>query len=344
MKDEIRIISEVNLSKLTEDEWNEFLSFHERIYIEIFPDEPYDKNYERKQLIKGFPCTKSYHWLVKFRDHIIGYAQLFFFTENDPNFQQNQKISRGFILVDKPYRRKKIGTELYFQIKEKALVFNKKVFSFKTTSSAGWSFLEHFGGKMVLKSTESYLVLRDVDWHKMDIWRRHGYANIDGITLKNYSTIPNELINQFIILEDDVLSNVPTDNSQLIEKTSKEMLRNEEKLDRENNIKRTYKLSMEKDRHLSGFTIIIYNPNTPDVIEQGLTGVAKSYQGRGLGKLLKSEMLFEVKENFPLVDKIYTANANSNAPMLKINNEMGFKELSTWKHYEIELTISSKEL
>ncbi|MHA1480977.1 MAG: GNAT family N-acetyltransferase, partial [Candidatus Thorarchaeota archaeon] len=62
----------------------------------------------------------------------------------------------------------------------------------------------------------------------------------------------------------------------------------------------------------------------PMLIQQ-LTGVDQNYRGQGKGKWVKAAMLLKVREKFPDIETISTANASSNAPMLAINERLGFK-------------------
>ena len=70
---------------------------------------------------------------------------------------------------------------------------------------------------------------------------------------------------------------------------------------------------------------MFYNPGFKSMITQELTGVKKEYRGRGLGKWLKAAMLLKVKEDFPEAKTVRTENATTNAPMLSINERLGFK-------------------
>ncbi len=68
-----------------------------------------------------------------------------------------------------------------------------------------------------------------------------------------------------------------------------------------------------------------------------LTGVKDHHRGRGLGKWLKSEMMFFIKEKYPKATVLCTGNADSNAPMLSINNRMGFKRELAFTSYKWEI-------
>jgi mycothiol synthase len=75
----------------------------------------------------------------------------------------------------------------------------------------------------------------------------------------------------------------------------------------------------------------------PYRVEQGLTGVRDEHRGRGLGKWLKAETMFFVRDELPEVRYINTGNADTNAAMVSINERMGFKRCQTELCYRFEL-------
>ncbi|MEE9163868.1 MAG: GNAT family N-acetyltransferase, partial [Thermoplasmata archaeon] len=84
-------------------------------------------------------------------------------------------------------------------------------------------------------------------------------------------------------------------------------------------------LTQEEDGVISGLTETGYFPEEDWMIHQWMTGVRRSYRGRGLGKWLKAAMLLRVREELPQVRVVVTSNAVSNASMLSINERLGFK-------------------
>ena len=72
-------------------------------------------------------------------------------------------------------------------------------------------------------------------------------------------------------------------------------------------------------------TEVLYRPSKDPLIYQELTGVPKKYRSTGKGKWLKAIMLQEVRKRWPTVTSVVTGNATTNAPMLSINERLGFK-------------------
>jgi mycothiol synthase len=82
---------------------------------------------------------------------------------------------------------------------------------------------------------------------------------------------------------------------------------------------------------------VFWNPNNPANLDQGDTAVFPKYRERGIGRWIKAAMLEKVLRDRPQVTHIITGNANANAPMLKINHELGFKLYKSWMIWQLEV-------
>ncbi|MDH5645893.1 MAG: GNAT family N-acetyltransferase, partial [Candidatus Heimdallarchaeota archaeon] len=118
---------------------------------------------------------------------------------------------------------------------------------------------------------------------------------------------------------------------------------------REAEIKLMNKISLtgifeESNGQLSGFSNLGYSLDLPEMVKQGLTSVREEYRGKGLGKRIKAIMIKELLKINKSVKFIDTDNANSNAPMLAINERMGFRKYKETYQFQIKLDELEKRI
>jgi len=73
----------------------------------------------------------------------------------------------------------------------------------------------------------------------------------------------------------------------------------------------------------------------PDRVFQMLTAVARPWRGQGLAKGVKAAMLRLLRDRHPQIRLMITGNAEVNAPMLSINNRLGFTVYRRAGSYQI---------
>jgi RimJ/RimL family protein N-acetyltransferase len=76
---------------------------------------------------------------------------------------------------------------------------------------------------------------------------------------------------------------------------------------------------------LAGHTVLVVDGDRPAYAEQHDTSVVRGHRGHRLGLLLKAEMLLWLAEVEPQLERIYTGNAESNRPMIAVNDRLGFR-------------------
>jgi GNAT superfamily N-acetyltransferase len=94
----------------------------------------------------------------------------------------------------------------------------------------------------------------------------------------------------------------------------------------------------------AGFTTAVFHRLRPDLVWQMETAVDPAHRDRGLGRWVKAAMALKIRSEYPSVQRVETFNAGSNAPMLSINVEMGFKPVFTQTMWQGDLTVLREKL
>jgi GNAT superfamily N-acetyltransferase len=93
----------------------------------------------------------------------------------------------------------------------------------------------------------------------------------------------------------------------------------------------------ERTGELAGMTQVGIDPLMPDCASQEATVVARHHRGHRLGLLMKVAMLELLADHEPLLERIFTGNAVTNAHMIAINTELGFRVLDRWLSFELDV-------
>ncbi len=89
---------------------------------------------------------------------------------------------------------------------------------------------------------------------------------------------------------------------------------------------------------LVAFTTIGVAAAQPEIAQQWNTLVLREHRGHRLGLLLKLVNLDRVRSACSGVRVVHTWNAASNAPMIDINERMGFEPRLLWGEWQLDLT------
>jgi mycothiol synthase len=318
---------------LTEEEWQMLFAhwrilFEERCPGELSPDPQSDREF----LLHPHPHWSTLRWMAKAEGRVVGTARLSFQNENSPDWNHKHLLSNLVIAVDPAFRRRGIGTGLLKVAVAGARDQGIVTFRDGVDLASGIAFTRHFGAKMVVDRTISRLWLEEVYWELVEEWRQKSPQQAPGVRIERIRVMPGELLEEYVRVYNEVGRQAPDYKSRaypLQDQTSIEDRRATEQLVAEKGITYTTLLSLEKDGSISGVTETYYNPAQPWRVEQSITGVLPPYRGRDLGKWLKAEMLALVRQEFPQAHYIETGNANANAPMMSINQRLGFRPYHT---------------
>ena len=293
---------------------------------------------ERKERIKYQKVAFD-----EIENKVIALAYILIKTEDNPEFDKGKQIANFDLTVLKEYAHLEIIEELFITI-----VQETKNFDYVTTVKGcniweeEWNLwlkheADHFDTVEVNR-----LYFDEVNWELMDQWREEGKRNakFENISLLRFEECPEEILEDYSKLYTEAGNLIPYEDEDKNEEKCLETpssRRTREEIRRNLGEVWLTLVSKEENGKLSGFTEITYSPEKAHIAVQQLTGVTPQYRGRGLGKWLKAEMLFLVKEMMPKVIVIHTGNSKVNAPMLAINERMGFRSVLTVKCFSLNI-------
>ena len=329
-------------STAPEDLIERYFDLEDRMFRELEPEDPLPLRERRRETIRDTnPQRKVFRWIgigdADGEEAVIGRSEIAFVTEEDVDYEEYGHIAVVSLGVDERFRRQGLGTQLLSVLVEKAVeeggIRIIETFSFQ---EPGWRFCDRYGGKMALEAAQNRLRLAEVDWEMMEEWRYEGARRNEeeGTRLRSFEVVPEEMLEEFVDLYNEIVDEVPLGELEMRERVTPASRRKDEA--RMGGGWYT-KVSQEADGSLSGLTEVVHDLGMPYRVEQELTGVRDEHRGRGLGKWLKAEMMFFVRDELPEVKYINTGNADTNAPMVSINERMGFKRHRTELCYRFEL-------
>ncbi len=317
--------------RATREEWTRFHRFRRERCKETDPDDPVlaDATIEARRRQPDTDWEQLEFAVLDVDRPTEWIGRLFFeFAQPErPAFDENKHILWIWIELEPAYRRQGIGRILLAQAARYAREHEKLLVMSYAEEASGLAFWKAVGAQDAQHDRQSRLVLEEVDWAMVEKWFAEGPDRSPTSILRwHMNRIDDEDLEEWCRAFTEVWNMMPRDNLDLGDETfTPERRRNDEEVLAKVGATALTALTQEEDGVISGLTEMGYFPEEDWMIHQWMTGVRRSYRGRGLGKWLKAAMLLRVREELPQVRVVITGNAFSNAPMLSINERLGFK-------------------
>ena len=342
-------IAKVDIPKASDNELKRMIMLSDVLRKERDPDEPKpDENLIMRYMRDTHPHFYQEDWLAFDGEKVIGRGNLGYANEGTPPYEENKHIAQASVSVHPDYRRQGIGRRLLSKILS-SIVQNPEITTVFSGSQldTGIAFCESMGGIFSQEGAENRLRLEEVDWNMIDQWVEEGrkLSEMEKVSLEFFEDCPDDLIDRYVEVYQETMNQQPLGEYDGKMKETPETRRLSEERNKEKGMKWFTMATVEENGDVSGLTELLFHPELPHKAFQNLTGVRDKYRGRGLGKWLKAEMLKWFTAQNSSIKYIVTGNDTTNAPMLSINERMGFRKFQTSKSYKFDLKdLLSKQL
>jgi len=304
-----------------DSEWDEFLDYDDIYRLDDLSSYPLPSRRRMRQwMSETSDRVENHRWLILNTGlEIVGRLSLAYYLDvSDTNLD----FDAGQVYIDilPAYRKKGIGSYLLKMAADLAYQAGKTHLESSYISDEA----KGFSSNRMMKTTYSRYLVRlsqdDVDWDLMDDWAS-GHETI------TFSRVPDDLMADYcecLNTLDYMAFEIDGEVNDFIKSTPESIRETEEEKARSGDVDLTTIIRV--DNQIVGMTKVYYIDNENWFVTQGLTGVLRAYQGRGYSKVLKGQMLLELRKRHPDFNFIETSNNINNQAILHVNQAMGFKK------------------
>lgn len=255
--------------------------------------------------------------------------------------EENKQLAQFEITVLPQHRHQGLGRRLLQTIAEAARADDRHLLMTETVDRIpeGEAFLNRIGAKKGLESHTNQLCLTDLNCRLLDEWLVYGQENLKEFEVGLWcGAYPEEKIQAIADLW-ELTNQQPFGELEIedMHMTTEQIRQSEQNIFARGSQRWTIYAVDRATSKFAGYTETTWNPNRPEILMQEMTGVFPRFRNKGLGRWLKAVMLDQVLKEHPEIKYVRTGNADSNAAMLKINNELGFKPYMANTLWQVEI-------
>jgi mycothiol synthase len=255
--------------------------------------------------------------------------------------EDNKHLAQFDITVLAEYRLKGLGRELLSLIANDAQGDNRRLLMTQTMDKipGGAAFMLRIGAQKGMEAHTNQLRIADLDSALLEKWLTLGRERVAEFELGLWDGPYPETELQAIAELTDLTNQQPHGDLDIedMHMTPEQLRQVEQNLFARGSERWTFYVTDCATGKFVGYTETVWNPNRPEILRQDMTAVNPEYRGKGLGRWLKAAMLDKVLKDRPQVKFVRTGNADSNAAMLKINNELGFRPYLAEALWQVEV-------
>ena len=318
----------VEPTERSRDDWRRHHAYRRAFHLEAHPDDPYtpDDLAEAREL-KGHPFNIVESYEVTDGEAVVAGGTFVAAKPGAPAYESNKDFLHGWVGVLGSHRRRGIGRAFLHLYVDFARRHEGRVLSIWAEEESGHALAKRFGFNKTFEGHDNRLDLKGVDWAMVERWAADGPRRSPERRLELIEgRIPDDLLDQYCREVTELENLIPyEDHDHGDDIRTPERVRHFWEVSELAGDEIHTALVREPDGRITGVSELIVSGAHPEHTWQELTAVHPSVQGNGIGRWLKAAMLLHVRESHPERRWVLTGNAGSNAPMLKINHELGFR-------------------
>lgn len=320
--------------------WRALARFHNTMARELIPDDPERSGEELRRRWEARPSQVTREgWIVTPDEKkltILGVASIDTF-----DLEGNRHLGQCRIEVMRPYRRDGIGRVLLGQIAHAARTRGRRLLTGQTHSLVpdGAAFARAAGAEVGLEMTIYELQLATIDPARLARWRERAVERAADYELVAIDgRFPDEWLAPMAAAK-AAINEAPSGTIDIEDVDyTPELLREIDASIEARGLDRWMLAARRRgEDEIAGYSELYFDPAAPRRADQGDTAVLRTHQQKGLGRWLKAAMLERLRRERPQVEVVRTANAVSNATMLRINEALGFAPYDRSEIWQIDV-------
>lgn len=263
------------------------------------------------------------------------------------NSAGDHRVMECDLFVWRDCRRRGIGSGLLSAICDETVKEGRSLLTWSTfgAAPAGDAFSRRAGARIGRVSRTSELVLADLDWSMIESWARAERARHLGYRLELVDGAFPEHLRADAATFHHIMQTAPREDLDFGDVTvDAEFVAELDRALVEAGRTRWTVFVRDSAGVCVGGTEVTFEPSDPATVFQQNTGIDPSHRGLGLAKWVKAVMLERTRHQRPEAVRVRTENASSNAPILAINDALGFKIISTRTEWQADVRDLLREL
>lgn len=276
-------------------------------------------------VLKRWPLTTSQRFIAVRNDAVVANLYIESAREGSPDHETRAPFIKVGGGVLRPEQRRGIATTLLRPLLACMQTQHKRTATLDIHRPEAHAFMNALGAAEKHRYFENRLPLDGLDWAALAHWRAQATSSRALQWEVHAGRVPTARLSQLMAPFTALINDIPLGVLDLppMRYVLEDHVSWYQEMDR-NGSEHLLVLLTDGEGQVAAVCNAHWDGRFPDRVFQALTAVARPRRGQGLAKAVKAAMLELVRDRHPEVRMIVTYNAEVNAPMLSINERLGF--------------------